>query len=848
MRKDNFYKILELLYSNMQVIDAENNETLELVNALHVYQMIEEIIPRILRGYDLRQGMVIDDNNKVQITRLIIALKKVKTFPRPQLKDINREAFSELGHFLEFVESIQGKRTIKRKYSDIVLVDESSGRWTLSQEDHAEMFLREYLDNRYKNQSEQSPSDQEQDAITQLWGTYQNDVLIKLALDIKADIALQLKKAGMLSLVATKITIRKNDQQSLPLEELLADKVNLLNVLSSNENIIRIFYKPFLKTEEMLAYYAVFVVKSVFFLNENVLISNIRTVLGEQITKTFGISADINVQNLNPVISKNFMSTSQMGNFLLVEGVEESWEFIDQVLFGFLYQLERLGIFTLRGSTGDTLYAVITHKLRDIQLKAGTCIIEPELTYFQANHIQEQIPHLLFFAKGQRSKYIWDTMHLSDFAREYVARIAVLYQENFAVWKTQEYLELAICIEIFMMTLMESALDAFYSFTADVRDILNRNIENCISRQLLQFAEIFRNQYQLDVMQHQLEGKMISHTLKYFFHIYARQLRDQGDAAVLKRILAADLHERCIQKKLDELLFQFRFTQPLFFKAEPRPKAQKILGEKMRIRLYAQIVQPSSTQSTFSPTPNSQNSISSVQAAIQHYVDNRIPQPLEHTTDTSHKLIHIQRHKSRLEKVQGMLKYAMKTDVVIIRCLFYCDTNKIIDYSYFSKIFSTMLQDNKKRKPISDMAAYLGYWEGHTRTSKNKITNYAANVVLMFKSQALLEYPDLFAELERSWCSACRKIERDCDPEIRIKGNVEKLQIAQTLPQLRCHQFLLETTQKTLARNIVNYLASYVVYQDLLDDEIYQQLPKWLIKKTGTANKPKAARSAIKKT
>ena len=190
----------------------------------------------------------------------------------------------------------------------------------------------------------------------------------------------------------------------------------------------------------------------------------------------------------------------------------------------------------------------------------------------------------------------------------------------------------------------------------------------------------------------------------------------------------------------------------------------------------------------------------------------------------------------------------MKTDVVIIRCLFYCEVNNAMDYSYFSKIFSTMLQDNKKRKPISEMAAYLGYWEGRKRTKQNEITNYGANVVLMFKSQALLECPDLFAELERNWCSACQKVERDCDPEIRIQGRVEKLQIAHTLPELQCHQLLLETTQKTLARNIVNYLASYMVYQDLLDDEIYQQLPKWLIKKTGTTSKPKAKKSAIKKS
>jgi hypothetical protein len=128
------------------------------------------------------------------------------------VKDINRKTFSELGQFLEFVESIQYKGTIKTKYGDIVLVDKSSGIWTLNEEDHAEMFVKAYLDYRYKKQSEQSPSDQEQDAITQLWSAYQDDALELKALDIKADISSQLAKAGMLSIVATKIVIRKNDQ------------------------------------------------------------------------------------------------------------------------------------------------------------------------------------------------------------------------------------------------------------------------------------------------------------------------------------------------------------------------------------------------------------------------------------------------------------------------------------------------------------------------------------------------------------------------------------------------------------------------------------------------------------
>ncbi|MDH0032980.1 MULTISPECIES: hypothetical protein [unclassified Acinetobacter] len=853
MKKDNFYKILELLYESIKIIDAENGQSLELVNALHVYRLVEEVIPKLLKGYDLEQGWVVSDTNKVQVNRLITALKKVQTFPRPHWKDINRKTFSELGQFLEFVESIQYKRTIKRKYSDIVLVDESSRGWTLNKEDHAEMFVKAYLDYRYKKQREQSPSDQEQDAITQLWSAYQDDALELKALDIKADVSSQLKKAGMLAIVAAKIVIRKNDQRSSQFDEMIADKANLLNVLGGDQNIIRIFYKPFLETKETLAYYAVFFIQSVFYLDENSFIKRISTRLGEYIAQTFELSVNIHIQNLNPVLGKNLMPEPQKRDFLLVDGIEESWEFVEQTLLEFSYQLEKFGRFRVDSlnQVMEPYVSVVINKVRAIELKAGTFLIEPELTYFHANQIQEHIPHLLFFSTGQRSKYIWDMMHLSNHAREYIARIAVIYQENFAVWKMQKYLELAMFIEIFMMTMKESAPNAFYSFASSVRETLNRGIENRISRQLLQFAVIFRNQYQLNLLQQKLETRIISRTLKYFFHIYAEQLRSQGSSTVvLESILAANLNERDIQKSLDELLVQYRFNQPLFFKPEVRQKPAKILGEKKRIRLYAQIVEPSSIQSIISPIHLPKNSAASRLLATRLSVQQQKNQPIQtlgQNDNVPYKLIHIQRHITRLGRVEKILKQAMKTDVVIIRCLFYCDVNKAMDYAYFSKIFSTMLQDNKKRKPISDMAAYLGYWEGRKRTSQNQITDYAANVVLMFKSQALLEYPDLFAQLERNWRSACQKVERDCDPEIRIQGRVDKLQIAQTLPELQCHQLLVETTQKTLAKNIVNYLASYMVYQDLLDDEIYQQLPKWLIKKTTTTNKPKAKKSVMKK-
>lgn len=180
-------------------------------------------------------------------------------------------------------------------------------------------------------------------------------------------------------------------------------------------------------------------------------------------------NSDLYFSNLIPRIPPaTLIPEPQKRDFLLVESVEESWKFVEQTVLEFLYQLEKFGRFRV-GSLNQVmelyLYTVI-NKVRAIRLDTGISTIEPELTYFHANQIQEHVPHLLFFSTRQRSKHIWDMMHLSDYAREYIASIAVIYQENFAVWKMQKYLELAMYIEIFMMTLKEGASNGFYSFAS----------------------------------------------------------------------------------------------------------------------------------------------------------------------------------------------------------------------------------------------------------------------------------------------------------------------------------------------------------------------------------------------
>ncbi|MCH4247045.1 MAG: hypothetical protein LKF82_04275 [Acinetobacter populi] len=839
MKNSNFYKVLELLYKDGGAY-AKENQSSDIVNALHVYQILEEVMPRLLLGYDQKQGLVVDLLTKELIRKLKSALKKIKVFPEFNLDRLNRQAFFEVGIFLEFVEFFQRQPVIRKSDGNITLFDKVSKCWKLDQQDYAFEFLKAYVDYRYKKQSEQSPSVQEKDVANQLWSLNQDGAIEELDQEIKADLCSLLKKVGMLSFVTTKITIQKNEQDSSHFSKLIEQKHTLLNVLQSDQGVVRILYKLIWESEESLVYFAVFFVRSTLDFNQTLFVRTGATALEEYITQTLKLSVKIKVQNLNSVLNGEFMPLVQSKDFLLVDEVEQSWTYLERNILGFLYQLEKFSEFRKESAKYANFYlsgAVPTNRILQQHRYAK---IDLDIRYFKANDVLESTTHLLFFSKAPCSKDIWKIDHLSFHAQEYIIRISILYLENFTVWKIQKYYELARSIEIFMMTLKESVYDAFY--TLSTREILKIKLEHRMTRHLLQFAQIFKNLYWLDELQQILKGKAISRTLKHFFLIYAEQCRDQNQSIIFERILAANLNERGIPQQLDKIVSAYRFTQPLFFKAPPRKTNLAIPVEKKRIRLYAQVVTSSPLDHTILPVNSARDMATSRLEKTVH-----VRQPVQSddeqaiVSSSSDKLIHIQRHLTRLDKVQKRLKQAVKTDVVIIRCLFCCDSSEMMSYSYFSKTFSTMLQDNKKTRPIGDIVEYLGYWQAQQRTSDNQITHYAANVVLLFKSQVLLEFPDLFAELEHHWRLACQKVERECDPEIRINGYVKKLQIAQTLPQLQRYQLLLETTQKTLARDIVNYLASYTVYQDLLDDEIYQQLPKWLIKKTGTTNKAKAA-------
>lgn len=91
---------------------------------------------------------------------------------------------------------------------------------------------------------------------------------------------------------------------------------------------------------------------------------------------------------------------------------------------------------------------------------------------------------------------------------------------------------------------------------------------------------------------------------------------------------------------------------------------------------------------------DSSNSLTIDGTPFQKYINTLPARPVE--GQSSH-LLHMQRHKTRLIKVKEMLRFAMRQDVVIIRCLFSEQSKDRITQQDLSKIFSNMLQINKKK-------------------------------------------------------------------------------------------------------------------------------------------------------
>jgi len=800
MEKNLFFKIIEAIYSDVKIHSPESDQYFGVKDALNVYMLVDEVIPVLLSANKNNQDTLEDCLNrfKFKTEELIKALKKVKIFPELNFHHLNQNKFFELRKFLEFIKYIQFNPKIYRKGQNISLIDQSSKCWKLDHDDYAKEFLKEYLLYRYENQYAQATYITQYELAVQSFSDKQDQMLKEFELYVEQDIQALVKQVGLLYIFVAKIRFKPKDKKTSNFSKINNKKFKLLDCLKTTTGVIRIIYKPIRMTEDILEYYVVFFVQSGSGLNEAKLLEEVSANLSESIRNQQDISGEILVQNLNNVFREVFAPSLRSKHFLIVDQIERTLNLTTKSLLGFLYYLECFCEVESKPSVAkdfDKSQGSV-RILTQLQYH-NTNTIDLKIRYLTANSVQ-YIPHLLFFGSKQRAKSIWDTGYFPTNISEYIKRISVIYQENLTSWGMQQYFELVMQIEIFMMTLRETPYNAFYPVEENVRGVFirkNFDIENNITRQLLQFAVLLRDQDRLNSLQHKLTNKTISKILKHFFSVYTRQLKSDVDALVLQIFLGVRLDENKVRIKLNTIIAEYRFSSALFFK----PKPYESDGEDI-----AQIESTATSE-----------------------------QPVE----IPHKLIHIQRHISRLLKVQDMLKSAMKNDVIIIRCLFYCNASFQLTYKDHSRIFSTMLQDNKRRKPISEINTYLGYWEARTRNTQNEILDYAANVVFMFKAQVSMEYPNLLSELEKAWASACRKVSKEYGEDAKIQGIVEELKISSTLDVLRCNQLPIETTQKKLTKDIVEYLATYVVYQDLLDDDIYQDLPKWLIKKNGSSKK-----------
>ena len=257
-------------------------------------------------------------------------------------------------------------------------------------------------------------------------------------------------------------------------------------------------------------------------------------------------------------------------------------------------------------------------------------------------------------------------------------------------------------------------------------------------------------------------------------------------------MIISNLEHSQIREQLDELVKEYRYKQPLFY------------------------------------------TVKDAVALKQNAIEREEQQGEELSQDPSMKLFHVRRHLSREKKVKEMLKSAMRSDVVVVRFLFEVHTSIVLDYSTYSKIFSTMLQDNKKKAPFAEMTGYLGTWQISQRI-RGEIKKYSANVVMVYRAKVLKDYFDLASEIEKLWGNACVKVNRTISRQDKyegdIQGGIQQLNIFYSSEQLNVKQIIIETRQKKLSKEFIDFVAAYMVYQDLLDTDIFQELPKWLIKK-----------------
>ncbi|MGA4854495.1 hypothetical protein ACPC5U_14655 [Acinetobacter haemolyticus] len=837
----NFIEQLKNLYVGTNILSSNGEQFFTFHDALNVYQLLDITMPVLVSSYDGSDESLEKCFEDERVEKLISAIKNVKIFPNTNLYKINQNYFYEYRTFLEFASQVRSKKTLKVANGNILLFDETKECWNFSEGNYAKEFLKAYIFERYKNHLEGSNSSSNRKRLSD----EQDEEIEKLQLRFEQDTASLLTATGMLYVVAVKVSF--NDLTGDPEKfKMLSEVINILiGNLANIKRIVQIRYLPFYNANGHSEYFVIFLVQSPIPLDEEDFIRQIKRELEKAVAllEKNNLMLGVDCQNLNNNFRQTTLTPFLERHFILVNALHDSNEIVKKWFFDFLYQLVRFGCLSNQ-HTSATKFAELYVDPRYSKSNSS------EITYI-LDLKTDQFQTLLSLDLTIRIKHIWKIDHLSLQAQTYIQHVAMIYREQFAVWGREYYFDLAIQIEIFIMSLRESPYDGFSPMLEVTRKRARQVIdfERTVTRQLLQFCEIFKNRIDLDNLQQRLKNHTLTRTLNFFLRIYKSQKQDYRVSATLDLFLGQDIENERFRDKLDKLVGEYKFKEPIFygsdiFKQKLTTKNQRIsMAEFQDAHLSSEVLEKKSFDHLIDVTEEKLN--------IEHQDDSFVEQLdkqnivklsekkgiLRNSDDQGYRLIHIQRHGSRLAKVQMMLKNAMKTDVVILRCIFSCNSSTTLEHGEISRIFSGMLQANKKRQPFSSIIAYLGYWEGVVRTSSgNHIKKYAANVMFMFKAQVLIQHPDLLEQLRIAWKAGCKQYEQHSDLIGSIDSDVHGLNLAYSIERLDCQQLFVETTDKKLIKDITEHFSNFVVYQDLLDDSIYQEVPKWLIKKNGSSS------------
>ncbi|TEU28523.1 hypothetical protein [Alkanindiges illinoisensis] len=692
---------------------------------------------------------------------------------------------AEIVHFIEFINTAR-KQINPEKHNDIINVFYGKPETTIEKYWH------------YLKRSPMRLLEEGEKVVTKPTKFAQQ--LDKFKQEVQADISELVSKAGMLYVLGLKIELVHNLKETDDLVNFFSSFERFLDICGLDSRVLRVVSKPIIGAANTLGYFAILLIQDCdHSFSEASLIQTLKEEL-LRVYRRWSPELVVHITNFNTILRSDEITDNQ-GEFFLSDFSGHNNKLVWKWIFGFLYYWET--------------YQHISPKFfRHIGQEYAHASRKHDLSYWRPNEPQEiYYPYLL---KGvPRAALVWSTTHLSSYAAYYLENLSIVYQEILSAQKIDLPISLIVNIEIFMLSLKEALHIAFETHPSvrELSEFQVQHIEELATRPLLQFIQLQMQQEAIAEVANKLAHRDRSKLLHHFLMIYQQKLDRVEQKAELEAILGLNISRNKGREKLERLIKDFLYPDELF--------------EKRAIKEKPLISMPSLENDTQPP-------------AIV-------------------KLIDIPRHQNRLEAVRSYLKSAMKSDVMVVRCRFNCTGVELLESSSeelnletekehalpqqaLSKALYTMLHAGKRRMPLSQITAYLGYWEG-TASVDGHYTNFAANIFFIFKSHAIQKYEDLHSELNMAWQSACNKFFKSLNPEQAQLYNIIKRDLkyeASCLPlpawslslPYNKNQLLLETINKKRKKEFIEHLSSFVVYKDVLNDKIYQDIPKWLIRGT----------------